>query len=156
MKNYKLKSIIHEIRYDFSCIYNFYFSELVSSTTSALNDYDRWYFRLKESSKLSKFKSKWIIRESLSTISDRWSNEVICNLLYSSTVLMFYQVIYDAKIAGLFTISLVYAIISIFIFIRDRIKYKVYGKFYFPEEHLKNVLINIFILKKNDMVCTYW
>jgi len=36
----------------------------------------------------------------------------------SSTVLMFYQVIYDAKIAGLFTISLVYAIISIFIFIR--------------------------------------
>ena len=42
---------------------------------------------------------------------------------------MFYQVIYDAKIAGLFTISLVYAIISIFIFIRDRIKYKVYGKF---------------------------
>jgi len=126
MKNYKLKSIIHKIlirpRYDFSCIYNFYFSELVSSTTSALNDYDRWYFRLKESSKLSKFKSKWIIRESLSTISDRWSNEVICNLLYSSTVLMFYQVIYDAKIAGLFTISLVYAIISIFIFIRDRIK----------------------------------
>lgn len=130
MKNYKLKSIIHKIsirprwfgRYDFSCIYKFYFSELVSSTTSAVNDYDRWYFRLKESSKLSKFKSKWFIRESLSTISDRWSNEVICNLLYSSTVLMFYQVIYDAKIAGLFTISLVYAIISIFIFIRDRIK----------------------------------
>ena len=43
---------------------------------------------------------------------------------------MFYQVIYDAKIAGLFTISLVYAIISIFILIRDGIKLSICNMVY--------------------------
>ena len=89
----------------------------------------------------SKFKSKWTIRESLSTISDRWSNELICNLLYSSTVLMFYQVIYDAKIAGLFTISLVYAIISIFILIRDGIKLSICNMVYWLYIRISETII---------------